>query len=101
MGVIFMKFNKKFFNWSAWITLIISYVLPYQSTDGFAASFGYPFSFLTVYNTPINTSLLRSESLNLPAFAINILIIYFIISFVNAQLAKAKSKKDMNEPNSK
>jgi len=96
-----MKFNKKFFNWSAWITLIISYVLPYQSTDGFAANFGYPFSFLTVYNTPINTSLLRSESLNLPAFAINILIIYFIISFVNAQLVKAKSKKGMNEPNSK
>lgn len=89
-----MKFNKKLFNWSAWVTIIISYVLPYQSTDGFATHFGYPFSFLTVYKASINTSLLRSESLNLPAFAINILIIYFIINFANSLLVKHKSNID-------
>jgi len=47
-----MKFNKKFFNWSAWLTLFITYVVPYQSTDGFATYFGYPFSFLLFTRHP-------------------------------------------------
>lgn len=92
-----MKFNKKFFNWSAWITLLITYVLPYQSTDGFATYFGYPFSFLTVYKTSINTSLFMTEHINLLSLALNILIVYFVISFANAQLVKVKSNRDMSK----
>jgi hypothetical protein len=92
-----MNFNKKFFNWSAWITLLITYVLPYQSTDGFVTKFGYPFPFLTVYKTSTGRSLLMSQNLNVFILAINILIVYFVISFVNAQLAKAKLNRAMND----
>jgi hypothetical protein len=98
IGAIFMKFNKKFFNWSAWITLIIAYVLPYQSTDGFATNFGYPFAFLTVHKTSITTSLLMTETLNILLLALNILIVYFVISFANVQFIKVKSGRDRNKP---
>lgn len=87
-----MKFNKKFFNWSAWIILLITYVLPYQSTDGFATKFGYPFAFLTVYKTSAGHTLLMSQSLNILILTINILIVYFVINFANAQLLKKKTK---------
>lgn len=92
-----MKVNKKLLNWSAWITLLIAYVLPYksQSTDGFATYFGYPISFLTVYKTSINTSLFMTERINLFTLAINILILYFLINFVNTQLVKIKFNRNM------
>jgi hypothetical protein len=45
-----MKFSWKFFNWSAWIILVFTYTLPYQSADGFTTKYGYPFPFLTIYN---------------------------------------------------
>jgi hypothetical protein len=92
-----MKFNKKCFNWSAWITLLITYVLPYQSSDGFATDFGYPFSFLTVHKTSINTSLFKTEHINLLPLTLNILIVYLVISFANEQLVKAKSNKDSHK----
>jgi hypothetical protein len=96
-GVEFMNFNKKFFNWSAWITLLITYVLPYQSTDGFVTKLGYPFPFLTVYKTSAGRSLLMSQNLNVFILAINILIVYFVINFANAQLSKVKLNRDMNK----
>lgn len=83
-----MKINTKFLNWSAWITLIIAYVFPYQSADGIATYFGYPFSIFTFYKTSLN------RSLNLPAFILNVLIIYFAINIANMLLIKHKSNKD-------
>lgn len=91
-----MNLNKKFLNWSAWLTLMITYVLPYhsQSTDGLSTYFGYPFSFLTVHSRSINTSLLMTETINLLSLTLDILILYSVINFANAQLVKARSKKN-------
>ena len=88
-----MKFNKKFLNCSAWITIGTAYILPYQSTDGFATHFGYPFAFLTIYKTSINISLLMTNLIYLLPLVLNILIIYFVISFANVQLVKVRSKR--------
>ena len=87
-----MKFNKKIFKWSAWITLLTTYVIPYQSTDEIATKFGYPFAFLTVYKTSTSHTLLMSQSFNVLILTINILIVYHVINFANAQLLKKKSK---------
>ena len=94
-----MKFNKKLFNWSAWITIVITYVLPYQSqsSNGNSTYFGYPLSFLTIHNRPINTSLFMTESLDLLAFAIDVLVVYFVLNFANRYLSKVKSNKDMKK----
>ncbi|MBE3592140.1 MAG: hypothetical protein PWP18_684 [Thermoanaerobacter sp.] len=92
----FVKFNKGFFNWAAWLTLLLAYVLPYQSTDGFAIHYGYPFAFLTTYNDNLlkaKITLLTSTSFNMGIFAIDVVIIYFAIYFANELLIKWKSKK--------
>lgn len=92
-----MKFNKRFFNWSVWVTLLLTYILPYQSTDGFATKYGYPFSFFTVYNTKmIKISLLSSNSINALLLAIDILIVYFVIYAANELLNKRRSDRNKN-----
>ena len=91
-----MNINKKFLNWSAWITLLMTYILPFQSTDGLATKFGYPFSFLTVYKTSVGTSLLTSQNINVLVLALNIMIIYFVIYFASAQFIKLNSYKKTN-----
>lgn len=85
-----MNLNKKIFNWAAWITLIATYILPYQSTDGFATKFGYPFSFLTIYGTHINVSLLKSLSLNPLILIIDVVIVYLLIKLAYKLLEKTK-----------
>jgi len=39
-----------------------------------------------------------TEHINLLPLALNILIVYFVINFANAQLVKVKSNKHMNKP---
>jgi hypothetical protein len=89
-----MKINKKVLNWSIWLTLLMTYVLPYQSQskDGFSTNFGYPFPFFTVYKTPIQTSLLMSRTISLMPLILNITIIYFAIKFADKLLIKKKDK---------
>ena len=86
-----MKFDRKLFNWSAWIALVLTYIVPYQ-IDGLAVKCGFPIRFWKIYtnNTP-NSSLLNSSSLNLLELAINILIIYLIISIINKLYIKLKN----------
>ncbi len=74
-----MKFNKKVFNISAWLVVILAYVLPAHNRGEFATNFGYPFYYLTIYDIPLNKTLLSSFSLNIGRFFVNIGIIYFII----------------------
>lgn len=95
--VISLKFKKSYLNWSAWITLILTYVLPYQSTDGFATKFGYPIPFLTTHDVPIDTTLLKSLDVNILSLAIDIMIVYFVINFAYGLVVKFKSNKDINQ----
>lgn len=89
-----MKFDRKLFNWSAWIALVLTYIVPYQ-IDGLAVKCGFPIQFWQIHisNTP-NSSLLNSSSLNLLELGINVLIIYLIISIIYKLYIKQKSKKD-------
>jgi len=92
-----MKFNKKIFNWSAWITLLIAYVLPYQSqsADGHSTYLGYPLSFLTVNNSPIYKTLFMTEIIDIFTLILDILIVYFVLYFANVYFSKLKSKKNI------
>lgn len=85
-----MRFNKSIFNISAWITLLITYILPAQSIDEFSSTFGYPFGYLTIYNKPVDTTLISSFNLNIVGVVINILIIYCVIYWGKAILDKRK-----------
>ena len=85
-----MKFDKKLLNWSTWIALLLTYIVPYQ-IDGLAMKCGFPIRFWKIYKTP-NSSLLNSSSLNLLELGINILIIYLLILFINKLYIKQKAK---------
>jgi hypothetical protein len=85
-----MNLRLKILNWSVWIVIISTYILPYQTTDGFATTFGYPLTYLTVYKTDIHVSLLMSNLLNPFTFFIDVLIVYFLINFVYSKLKKSK-----------
>ena len=89
--------NKKVFNCAAWITLLITYIFPYNSTNASSTCFGYPFSFLTVYKTSINTSLFKTENIDLFPLAIDILLVFFVINFIMILLRKLKSTKYVNK----
>lgn len=92
-----MKFKRSFFNWSLWITLLSTYVLPYKSTDGLSAKYGYPFPFFTVHNTNrIGLTLLMSNTIDVVLLAADILIVYLVIFFIFQILIKRKSVNDKN-----
>ncbi|MEA5093644.1 MAG: hypothetical protein VB128_01690 [Sedimentibacter saalensis] len=91
-----MKFDRKLFNWSVWIILVLTYIVPYQ-IDGLAIKCGFPIRFWRIYiSTTPNSSLLNSSSLNLLELAINILIAYLIISFVYKLYINQRTKKTKN-----
>jgi len=60
-----MKFDRKLFNLSAWIVVVLTYIVPYQ-IDGLAMKCGFPLRFWKIYiSNKSNSSLLNSSSLNL------------------------------------
>lgn len=85
-----MNLRLKILNWSVWIVIISTYILPYQTTDGFATRFGYPLTYLTVYKTDIHISLLMSNLLNPLTFVIDVLIVYLITNFLYNKFKKSK-----------
>lgn len=89
----YKKLNKKYFNWAAWITVILTFILPYQSTDGFAFEFGYPFTFLTVYNNKPTKTLVMSSATNILVLLLDMLIVYYIIYFACRLRDKLKEKE--------
>jgi hypothetical protein len=69
-------------NLSAWITLFLTYILPYRYTDGFETSFGYPIPFVSVYDIPIDKTPFMSMSVNALAIIFDVLIVYLVIWIV-------------------
>lgn len=89
-----MKFNRKFFNWSAWIVLVLTYIVPYE-IDGLAIKCGFPLRFWKIYiDTTSNSSLLSSSSLNLIELLLNIFITYLVTSFIYKLYIKQNRKKE-------
>lgn len=94
MGRDNMKINRKYFNVAGWITVIMTFVLPYQyqSSDGFSTHFGYPLAFFKVYDGPVGKTLMTSTYTNILDFFIDVFIIYFIILFGRSFYDKVKKR---------
>ena len=93
-----MNLNRKFLNWSVVITLLIAYITPGRTTDGFTFDFGYPFVFFTMYNTQINAgdTILNSTLFNIVGFILNILVIYLIFHIFNKFISKKSEKEKVD-----
>ncbi len=70
-------------------------ILPYQSTDGFKAIYGYPLTFLTTYNTIPRRILLSSISVNVIALLIDIVVVYFIMISISKLIHRIRIKDNM------
>lgn len=91
-----MSFNKKILNWSIIITLLIAYITPGKSSDGFSFNYGYPFGFFTLYNRKINygDTIFNSTLLNVGGLLFNILVIYVVLNILNKFINKILGKRE-------
>lgn len=81
-----MKFNKGLLSISSILTIATILFLPYSFSDGFQFKFGYPFSFLTLYNLPEpikpNEILISRIYINGLMFVLDILIVYLALKWI-------------------
>lgn len=79
---IFNEFNLKFFNLSAWMTIIIAYITPYRVEGDFKKLYGLPFAFLKT-NAWIESRIpLVGNNLDFGFFLIDVIIIYTALTVV-------------------
>lgn len=92
-----MRFNKKNLNYSAWIVILLTYILPSHNFGEFATDFGYPISYLTIYDTTLSKTLLSSFNVNISTLAMDILIIYLIILYGQKVILKTRINKKVDK----
>lgn len=87
------KINRKILNLAFWIELILAYVLPFRVTDNLQYRVGFPFPFISIYDTAIGVNPLMSMSLNPLALFFNGIVIYLIVSLSIGAYQKLKHNR--------
>lgn len=75
----FEPINRRVFNASAWIVIILAYVYPFRTVKNGWIEVGFPIPFLTIYSN-WRTNLLASLSLNPLSLFLNMVMVYLLIS---------------------
>lgn len=71
------RINFKILNQAAWISLLLTFITPYELNSSGFKTWGYPVKYFTTYKFPQDSStLLFSTSTNLLGLISNILVIY-------------------------
>ncbi|MCH1962413.1 hypothetical protein MCG45_05940 [Clostridium perfringens] len=75
------RINFKILNQAAWISLLLTFITPYELDSSGFKTWGYPIKYFTTYEFPQDsTTLLSSTSTSILGLISNILIIYIIIN---------------------
>lgn len=75
------RINFKILNQAAWISLLLTFITPYELDSSGFKTWGYPIKYFTTYAFPQDsTTLLSSTSTSILGLISNILIIYIIIN---------------------
>ena len=76
------RINFKILNQAAWISLLLTFITPYELSSSGFKTWGYPVKYFTTYEFPQDsrTTLLSSTSTSILGLISNILIIYIIIN---------------------
>lgn len=75
------RINFKILNQAAWISLLLTFITPYELDSSGFKNGGYPIKYFTTYEFPQDsTTLLSSTSTSILGLISNILIIYIIIN---------------------
>lgn len=70
------RINWKLINLSAWLVVILSYVLPFERDDFIGIHAGFPLSFMTIYEIEGQRNLLSAYRLDLLVFLLDVVLIY-------------------------
>ncbi|MDK0537910.1 hypothetical protein P6P39_07230 [Clostridium perfringens] len=75
------RINFKILNQAAWISLLLTFITPYELDSSGFKTWGYPVKYFTIYEFPQDsTILLSSTSTSILGLISNILIIYIVIN---------------------
>lgn len=75
------RINFKILNQAAWLSLILTFITPYELDSSGFKTWGYPVKYFTTYEFPQDsTTLLSSTSTSILGLISNILIIYIVIN---------------------
>ncbi|MDM0454486.1 hypothetical protein QTH16_07495 [Clostridium perfringens] len=89
------RINFKILNQAAWISLLLTFITPYELDSSGFKNWGYPIKYFTTYEFPQDsTILLSSTSTSILGLISNILIIYIVINIFI--LLKKRFIKDKN-----
>ncbi len=83
--------NLKRLNLSAWLTVLSLYVLPYKVAEDGGKLFGYPFTYLQFHSWTDTKIPLMFLGVQVAIFAIDILIIYFVLTGLEKIFMKRKN----------
>ncbi|MGF7127797.1 hypothetical protein J2T56_002528 [Natronobacillus azotifigens] len=95
-----MKSLSKRINWfqmnlSAWLVIIISYIIPFNFLEDGSATVGFPLPFLTIYIRNWSNDFSTFFNLNIAALFLDIIIVYLIITLID-KLYKKYRKRNHN-----
>ncbi|EGT0014880.1 hypothetical protein [Clostridium perfringens] len=75
------RINFKILNQAAWLSLVLTFITPYELDSSGFKTWGYPVKYFTTYEFPQDsTTLLSSTSTSILGLISNILIIYIVIN---------------------
>ncbi|BDC01415.1 TPA: hypothetical protein ACF2DS_000905 [Clostridium perfringens] len=75
------RINFKILNQTAWLSLVLTFITPYELSSSGFKTLGYPVKYFTTYEFPQDsTTLLSSTSTSILGLISNILIIYIVIN---------------------
>lgn len=75
------RINFKILNQAAWLSLVLTFITPYELDFSGFKTWGYPVKYFTTYEFPQDsTTLLSSTSTSILGLISNILIIYIVIN---------------------
>lgn len=87
------KINWKFFNIALWSELILAYLLPFKKINEFHSQIGFPFPFISVYDTALGVNPFSSMYLNPAIFLLDGMIVYLIISYAVIVFTHIRKKR--------
>lgn len=74
------RINLRVLNLAAWLTVLLTFITPFELNSGGFKTWGFPFKYFTTYEFPQESNtLLFSTSISISGLLFNVVIIYLVI----------------------
>lgn len=94
MKKLIKRIDLRLLNLSAWITLLLAYVMPLKHVEGFEFQAGFPFHFMSIYKDRLENNIFKSININLGDLIIDIALIYIVLLLIKKLFYYFKIKKE-------